>query len=229
MKPRKRPTTSKRRVPLRRQRGKAIILLSKWASKPDRVSLIEKSSGLQHPGIITQLSLSDEPDEFMFIANSGAHSWIFPMLWKSVEVGAAGESVHITEHSRKYGITLLEEPKNKEDETKAAKEQLSVWSKLKTRELYMAVWGNSFPVMVFFGSVDGPQGNDSYVITHRERAFCIIFSMSSARGKVGKSPDDQVMIEVLDRSNGIHIVISETELSADELDERFKLRGSVVN
>ena len=181
---------------------------------------------------MTRLSPIDDPPEFMFVADSGAHSLIFPMLWISVEVEMSplAESIHITEQSRKYGISVWTRQIQKTAQTKAAEEQLSLWSKLKTRELYMAVWGRSFPILNFVGSVDGPPGSDAYVITQRDRAFCIAFSMSDSQGKVGKSPDDdQVMIEVIDRSKGTHIVISETELSAAELDERFKLRDSAVN
>jgi hypothetical protein len=229
MKPRKR-AVPRRKAPSKQKRQQAISLLSKWATKRERVSFTEQSSGLQHPGVITRLSLSDEP-EFMFIANSGAHLLIFPMLWTAVEVEVwekiPSESLRVTEHFRKYSIALRAKSKGEDASTKAAKEQLLLWSRLQTRELYIAVSGRSFPILAFFGSIDGPR-DDAYVITQRDRAFCIIFSMSAARAEVGKV-DDQVMIEVTDRSTGTYMVISEKELSAADLADRFKLRGSAVN
>jgi len=210
----------------------AIDLLSTWAKDRQDVEFCDQSSGLKHPGTIRRFSASDGLGDFVFVADSGAQAFISPMLWNVVEaetiLGISSEAVHIAEFGRKYSIARRWKPQSDGEASTGAAGQLDSWSRLQTTKLYVGVEGAFFPALTFHGTV-ATIDDETYAVKDTHSGICIVISLKDAECELKKRGYHR-MVQIFSRPKKYYVVISETDLSAADLDLRFFSRiSSAIN
>jgi len=166
-------------------------------------------------------------DDFRFIAKSGAHAWISPLLWRAVRIEVLDDvrSVRIAERDHAYTLRSLISPEHARVSNEAAEAQLQDWCALNARMLYISLLGQ-FPTICFHGSLVAMQEDGYFKGKHEGSSLFCLFSPRNAACTIEKREGHA---SLLISNDDYTIYISETEVTASEMIQRFSPTSLAVH
>jgi hypothetical protein len=134
------------------------------------------------------------------------------------------------EHDRRYTIAAWLTQKNDPAAIKAtikvAELQLDNWCALKTQELQITSMGSQCPTIIFHGSL-APRGDGYYYAKEKHSDLFFCFSPRNARDCRIEKIGERLLLAI--GFGDYWIAISETEMTASDIIQRFGPTSSLVH
>ncbi|MFI5115867.1 MAG: hypothetical protein ACHP8B_04125 [Terriglobales bacterium] len=210
------------------QRKKAVARLSKWVQENTPVEFIECSSGLRHFGSIRHL----QEEDFMFVAEDGAHALLFPITWNDAEAPEKiiFETVHVGSEGHGFTLSAVAQPNTNSDALKAVLCQLEGWQA--SESLLHVYMGDGFCTGHFPGKVEGFTNSESGAkgcqIKHWKSDLWFHVDLSMGRCQLTQDAG-RASVSIFPRGKRAFIAISETELTVIEFLSRFPVHNDLAN